>query len=113
VRAASRPDIDAMDTPLQTAVMKLAQWSALALRADELALMVGVSRHMPVRDLAAQLEISYAAARVRVHRLRERFRKLVVQHAATLDAAERREVERFLRRAGIGLESRPGRGRTE
>jgi DNA-directed RNA polymerase specialized sigma24 family protein len=113
VRAASPTNIEGTDTPLESAVTKLAQWSALALRADELALMVGVSRHMPVRDLAAQLEISYAAARVRVHRLRERFRKLVVQHAVTLDVAERREVERFLRRAGIGLESRPGRGRTE
>jgi DNA-directed RNA polymerase specialized sigma24 family protein len=113
VRAANAADLEAMETPLESAVTKLAEWSALALRPDELTLMVGVSRHMPVRDLAAQMEISYAAARVRVHRLRERFRKLVVQHAATLDVAERREVERFLRRAGIGLESRPERGRTE
>jgi hypothetical protein len=97
---------------LQSAVAKLAEWSAVSLRADELALMVGVSRHVPVRDLAAQLGISYAAARVRVHRLRDRFRKLVQQHVTTLDPAERREVERFLRRAGIQLESRPERGRT-
>jgi biotin operon repressor len=99
--------------PLDSAVAKLAAWSAQALRDDELTLMIGVSRHVPVRDLAAQIGISYAAARVRVHRLRERFRKLVLQHVTTLDAAERREVERFLRRAGIDLESRPERGRTE
>jgi DNA-binding Lrp family transcriptional regulator len=91
---------------LRSAIIKLAQWSALALQPDELALMVGVSRHVPVRDLAAQAGISYGAARVRVHRLRERFRKLVVQYVASLDTGEQREVERFLRRAGVCLESR-------
>lgn len=96
-------------TPLDSAVMKLARWSAQALRDDELALMVGVSNQMPMRDLAAQLGITYAAARVRVHRLRERFRKLVLQHVTTLDAEERRDVERFLRRAGHSLQPRAER----
>jgi DNA-directed RNA polymerase specialized sigma24 family protein len=96
-------------TPLHSAVKKLAKWSAQALREDELALMVGVSHHIPMRELAAQLGISYAAARVRVHRLRERFRKLVLQHVQSLEAEEQREVERFLRRAGHYLEPRGGR----
>lgn len=105
VKSAQAPDTDPPD-PLSAAVAKLAAWSALALRDDELALMVGVSRHVPLRDLAAQAGITYGAARVRVSRLRERFRKLVLQHVASLDAEEKREVERFLRRAGICLESR-------
>jgi hypothetical protein len=89
---------------LHVAIVKLAEWSALALREDELALMVGVSRHVPLRDLAAQAGVTYGAARVRVHRLRERFRKLVLQHVTSLEAEERHEVERFLRRAGLCLE---------
>jgi DNA-directed RNA polymerase specialized sigma24 family protein len=96
-------------TPLDSAVTKLAAWSAQALREDELALMVGVSNHVPMRELAAQLGLSYSAARVRVHRLRERFKKLVLQHVTSLDMAEQREVERFLRRAGHCLEPRAGR----
>lgn len=96
-------------TPLDTAVTKLAKWSAQALREDDQSLMAGVSHHVPMRELAAQLGISYAAARVRVHRLRERFRKLVLQHVTSLDAEEQREVERFLRRAGHCLEPRAER----
>jgi hypothetical protein len=94
---------------LHAAVAKLAEWSALALREDELALMIGVSRHIPLRELAAQAGVTYGAARVRVHRLRERFRKLVLQHVASLEADERHEVERFLRRAGLCLETRAER----
>ena len=110
LRSAQAMDEGASDT-LGVAVGKLAEWSALLLRPEELVLMIGVSRHVPLRDVARQLGISYAAARVRVHRLRERFRTLVLQHVASLDPNEKREVERFLRRAGICLESRLERGR--
>lgn len=96
---------------LGAAIGKLAEWSTHTLRPEELVLMIGVSRHVPLRDVAKQLGISYAAARVRVHRLRERFRTLVLTHVASLDPTEKREVERFLRRAGICLESRLERGR--
>ena len=107
----AQPSADDTAGSLSTAITKLAEWSALMLRPEELVLMIGVSRHVPLRDVAKQLGISYAAARVRVHRLRERFRTLVLQHVATLDAKEKREVERFLRRAGLCLESRVERGR--
>jgi DNA-directed RNA polymerase specialized sigma24 family protein len=111
LRAVAAPDMEVDDrAPLESAILKLARWSAAELRADELALMVGVSHHVPLRDVAAQLGISYVAARVRLHRLRDRFRKLVLQHVATLEAEERREVERFLCRAGIDLESRASAG---
>jgi hypothetical protein len=108
VRTTRGPDTDTSGC-LQAAIVKLAEWSALMLREDELALMIGVSRHVPLRDLAAEAGVTYGAARVRVHRLRERFRKLVLQHVTSLEAAERREVERFLRRAGLYLESRAER----
>jgi hypothetical protein len=108
VRTARGPDVDTGGR-LHIAIVKLAEWSALALREDELALMIGVSRHVPLRDLAVQAGVTYGAARVRVHRLRERFRKLVLQHVTSLEAEEQREVERFLRRAGFCLESRAER----
>jgi RNA polymerase sigma factor (sigma-70 family) len=89
--------------PLRSAIGKLAIRSALALDQAERELMVGVGRCVPLRDLAAQAGISYGAARVRVHRLRERMLKLAIQHLATLDDVERRELERFFRRAGVSL----------
>lgn len=110
IRAVAAPDMEADGQALESAIVKLARWSAAELRADELTLMVGVGHYVPLRDIAEQLGISYVAARVRLHRLRERFRKLVMQHVATLEANERREVERFLYRAGIDLESRMSAG---
>ena len=108
LRSARAPDADPAPR-LSDAIVKLARWSALTLAADDLTMMIGVSHHVPLRDLAAQAGITYGAARVRVHRLRERFRRLVLQHVEELDAGERREVERFLRRAGIGLATRAER----
>jgi hypothetical protein len=65
--------------------------------------IVGVGRHMPLREMAGQLGITYGAARVRLHRLRERFRKLASHYVVTLKPDEKREIERFFRRAGVHL----------
>ena len=88
---------------MRSAIATLAAMSALALREDELAMMVGLSRHVPLRDLAEQAGITYGNARVRLHRLRERFRKLAAQHVESLAPTERREMERFFRRAEVSL----------
>jgi DNA-directed RNA polymerase specialized sigma24 family protein len=89
--------------PLRSAIQKLAVWSAQALTDLEATLMIGISHHVPLRELAEQVGMTHGAARVRVHRLRERFHKLVLQHVASLDEDERREMQRFFRRAGIIL----------
>jgi DNA-directed RNA polymerase specialized sigma24 family protein len=102
LRAALGPDAHSA-TPVRSAILKLAAASALALRQDEMAMMVGLSRHVPLRELAADAGITYGNARVRLHRLRERFRTLALQHVASLEPDERRELERFFRRAGISL----------
>lgn len=91
---------------LGAAIEKLAAFSAQALGPDDSAMMVGLSHHVPLRDLAVQMGISYGAARVRVHRLRERFLKLARQHVASLEPMERREMERFFRRAGVALDTK-------
>lgn len=100
--------------PVRSAIARLAAASALALRDDEMAMMVGLSRYVPLRELAAEAGITYGNARVRLHRLRERFRKLALQHMASLEPDERLELERFFRRAGISLAATPtARGTTD
>jgi len=100
--------------PARHAITQPAMRSAQALSDEDRQLMVGIAHRVPLRDLAAQLGINYGTARVRVHRLRERFRKLAAQQVAQLAPAERREAEAFFRRAGVHLEIPiPGRGRHE
>ena len=66
-------------------------------------MLVCVGRHVPLREIASQLGITHGAARVRLHRLRERFRKLAIEHVRALRGEERTELERFLRRAEVSL----------
>jgi hypothetical protein len=94
---------NAVEAPLRAAIAKLAEKSAAALTEEELRLMLAVGRHMPLREFAEQHGLSYANARVRLHRLRARFAKLAIQHIELLQPVERREVERFFRRAGVRL----------
>lgn len=93
---------------LRSAIAMLAKRSAHALTHEEIIMMVGVGRHVPVRDMADQLGITYGTARVRLHRLRERFGKLAAQYTASLKPEEKREVERFFRRAQVRLVESPG-----
>ncbi|MFL5639170.1 MAG: RNA polymerase sigma factor [Gemmatimonadaceae bacterium] len=93
---------------LNSAIAKLAEKSANELTRDEMVMIVGLGRHLPLRDLAEQLGITYVAARVRLHRLRERFRKLAIQYIVTLKPDEKREIERFFRRAEVHLSEKAG-----
>ncbi|HJP86145.1 MAG TPA: hypothetical protein VJ852_09160 [Gemmatimonadaceae bacterium] len=88
-------------------IAALAQCVCAELDADEMKMMIGIGRHMPLREIADQLRISYGAARVRVHRLRERFRRIVVQYFATLKPEDKNEIARFFRRAELDLSSAP------
>lgn len=105
---ASLPPDTMNPLPLRSAIAKLAKRSAHALTHEEMIMMVGVGRHVPVRDMADQLGISYGAARVRLHRLRERFGKLAAEYTANLKPDEKREIERFFRRAQVRLVESPG-----
>jgi DNA-directed RNA polymerase specialized sigma24 family protein len=102
IRASKSAD-DKESLPLRSAISKLAEGSARELTRDEMIVIVGVGRHMPLREMAGQLGITYGAARVRLHRLRERFRKLASHYVVTLKPDEKREIERFFRRAGVHL----------
>lgn len=95
--------------PMRSAIKKLADRSASELSREELILMVGIGLHIPLRDLAEQLGLTYGAARVRLSRLRERFVRLAIQYVKNLEPAEKREIERFFRRADVRLERGPSR----
>lgn len=65
---------------------------------DERRLLQWVSHYIPQREIASWLGVSYGAVTQRIWRLRERLREMAVRFAATLDAAEQRELKRFFRR---------------
>lgn len=71
MRVSRAPDSESASS-LRIAIKKLADRSACELSKEELILMVGVGRDIPVRDLAEQLGVTYGAARVKITRLRER-----------------------------------------
>ncbi|MFL5522680.1 MAG: hypothetical protein ACJ8AF_01085, partial [Gemmatimonadaceae bacterium] len=56
-----------------------------------------------LREVADQLGIAYGTARVRLHRLRQRFRKLAMEYMRSLKSPDREELERFFRRAEVIL----------
>lgn len=97
----------------RASIARLWERCARVLSADEITMLIRVGRHVPLREVADQVGISYGAARVRLHRLRERFRKEAVGYIARLKPDERDELERFFRRAGVSLAARPSARQTE
>jgi DNA-directed RNA polymerase specialized sigma24 family protein len=75
---------------------------------EEQVMMICVGRHVPLREVADQLGVAYGTARVRLHRLRDRFRKLAVEYMRSLKPEERVELERFFRRAEVVLPGAAG-----
>jgi RNA polymerase sigma factor (sigma-70 family) len=104
LRAAGQIETEA---PLARApIVRLAERLMAVLSADEITMLIRVGRHLPLREIAGQLGISYGAARVRLHRLRARFHKDLIEHVASLKIDDRRELERFFRRARVSLTPR-------
>jgi DNA-directed RNA polymerase specialized sigma24 family protein len=81
-------------------VLRLGAVLDAALSDDERQLLTWVSEHVPQRVIAEWLGVSFVAARQRLSRLRRRLHALADRHVATLDAAERAEVEAVLHRNG-------------
>jgi RNA polymerase sigma factor (sigma-70 family) len=104
----SEYSLRASDSLLEEPVVSRASIAGLAavcwrnLTREEIAILVSVGRHVPLREIANHLGISYVAARVRLHRLRERMRKLAIEYMRTLKSEDRGEMERFLRWSELG-----------
>jgi hypothetical protein len=67
-----------------------------------------VSNNVPMRDIAIWLEISYAAAKVRLSRTRSRLRERALRHVNECAGAERAELLDFFGRSAV-----EGRGARE
>lgn len=87
---------------------------------DEEQLILGwLSNHVPQRVIATWLNVSYAAATQRIWRLRERLRETLIRYSLRTTATERRELDRFFRRAGVayadilGAEPKSRRGQID
>jgi DNA-directed RNA polymerase specialized sigma24 family protein len=85
----------------RSVIKRLAEVITSELAPEDLALLVGVNRYIPLRKLAEEMNISHGAARARLSRLRRRLVNLAGQYVDSLELSERREVLRFLRRANV------------
>lgn len=94
--AAERDDPPA---DLSPAIARLAHVIDAELSASERQMLTWVSHHVPMREIAQWLEISYAAAKVRLSRTRSRMRQRALRHVNECTGDERAELLAFFRRS--------------
>ncbi|AHG93510.1 hypothetical protein J421_5975 (plasmid) [Gemmatirosa kalamazoonensis] len=92
------PNDDAAGSP---AVRALAAAIRDMTSDDERLLLTWLAERVSHRMIATWLGVSYDAATKRIWRLCRKLRAAAVQYGARLGDAERAEVDRFLRRAGV------------
>jgi DNA-directed RNA polymerase specialized sigma24 family protein len=90
--------VEARSTHLAPAIERLVVVLERALTEDERVLAAWLGEWVPQTTIATWLGISFGAARVRVHRLRERLRTAALEYVEGLDATERRQLVRLLAR---------------
>ena len=95
---------------LSPAIARLAQVIDAELSVSERQMLTWVSHDVPMREIAQWLEISYAAAKVRLSRTRSRMRQRALRHVNECAGEERAALLDFFRRsAGIDTHARaPG-----
>jgi DNA-directed RNA polymerase specialized sigma24 family protein len=98
-------DPGSADSPVaqRESIAKLCDRVRQQLTPVEMEMLIRVGHHVPLREVAAQMGITYTATRVRLHRLRDRFRRIAIEYARTLKQEERQELESFFRRANVAL----------
>lgn len=102
--AAAYGDDESDDTSehLSPAIARLAHVIDAELSASERQMLTWVSHDVPMREIAQWLEISYAAAKVRLSRTRSRMRQRALRHVNECEGDERAELLDFFRRsAGV------------
>lgn len=95
-RDADRPDAS---DDLSPAIAKLAQVIDAELSVSERQMLTWVSHDVPMREIAQWLEISYAAAKVRLSRTRSRMRQRALRYVNECAGDERAELLDFFRRS--------------
>ena len=100
---ASAAESDAAQSHISPAIARLAHVIDAELSASERQMLTWVSHDVPMREIASWLEISYAAAKVRLSRTRSRMRQRALRHVNECEGEERAELLDFFRRsAGAG-----------
>jgi RNA polymerase sigma factor (sigma-70 family) len=101
VRASSAGEVDEDDppAPLSPAIARLAHVIDAELSTTERQMLTWVSNNVPMREIASWLEISYAAAKVRLSRTRSRMRQRALRHVNECEGGERAELLDFFRRS--------------
>jgi RNA polymerase sigma factor (sigma-70 family) len=98
---------DAAPEHLSPVIARLAHVIDAELSASERQMLTWVSHDVPMREVASWLEISYAAAKVRLSRTRSRMRQRALRHVNECAGDEREELLDFFRRsAGIPKHAR-------
>ena len=97
LRASGGADRDA--SPLSPVIARLATVLGAELSGDERKMLTWVGNGVPMREIAIWLEISYAAAKVRLSRTRSRLRARALRHVHECTGVERTELLDFFRRA--------------
>jgi RNA polymerase sigma factor (sigma-70 family) len=100
VRACAGPAADPDAARLAPALGRLAAALGAACTPRERELLRLLADAVPQPEIARALGLTYGAARARIHRFRKRVWAWAAAYVASLPAAERAEVRRFLRRAG-------------
>lgn len=93
------------ETPANSVLAKFADRLLSGLGSEDRFLLGAKAEEMPLREIAALLDLNYNAANTRLFRLRAQLRTKAAEIAATMDGADRLLVERFLRRAGANTAS--------
>jgi DNA-directed RNA polymerase specialized sigma24 family protein len=91
------------DDVSSTTVYMLTEYLMRRRTPTERQLLMWLSNRVPLRDIAAWLQLSYSNTKVRAHRLRLKMAREAVAYLNTLDEPARSETRRFLHRAGVGL----------
>ena len=83
------------------AVASLAAALVSELTDEERELLTWLSHHVPYREIAAWLDVGYAAVGKRVERLRGRMRARAAAHLASVSTSERVALESLLARGAV------------
>jgi len=84
------------------AIESLAIKLGASLTAEEEQILTWVSNRIPHRKIAEWMEASYASTTKRIWRLERRLRQITAECRAIASPDEQREIDRYLRRVGVG-----------
>jgi DNA-directed RNA polymerase specialized sigma24 family protein len=108
LRASAGPGAEASDANASHALRRLALLLGEDLSKEEKQMLGWVGEGVPRRQIAEWLGVGYDAVRKRIYRLSQRMHGVTPAVLDRMNAEERAEVRRFLRRIGVRVEDQRG-----